>query len=272
MPMSPRLLRPRASGLVLPTDADARAYVIAVNTADGQPLEPLVVQAIDAFVIGCKSDGIWSAIKASCLLMGARTLSGALTPLVGSAPTNTNFVSGDYNRKTGLKGNATNKHIDTGRAGNADGQDSKHAAVYATEATSSTGALVFRVYYGNAPAGGNDHVLERPSSSNSTLTSRFHSSANDSLAGAGAATGFLGSSRSSSSSYVMRVSGSNTTITRTSGTPNANNYHIFTNNLTSSTLYADARIAFYSIGSSLDLALLDTRITTLYNAIGAAIP
>ena len=34
----------------------------------------------------------------------------------------------------------------------------------------------------------------------------------------------------------------------------------------------DARLAFYSIGESLDLALLDARVTALINAIAAAIP
>jgi len=33
-----------------------------------------------------------------------------------------------------------------------------------------------------------------------------------------------------------------------------------------------SRLAFYSIGESLDLALLDARVTTLINAIDAAIP
>ena len=87
-------------------DADAGAYIKSVEVADAQQLELAVAQAINQFVLGCKADGIWSAIKASCILMGARTLTGALTPLVGSAPTNFNFVSGDYARKTGLKGNA----------------------------------------------------------------------------------------------------------------------------------------------------------------------
>jgi hypothetical protein len=35
--------------------------------------------------------------------------------------------------------------------------------------------------------------------------------------------------------------------------------------------YSDARLAFYSIGESLDLALLDARVTTLIQAIDAAI-
>jgi hypothetical protein len=37
-------------------------------------------------------------------------------------------------------------------------------------------------------------------------------------------------------------------------------------------LYINSRLAFYSIGESLDLALLDARVTDLINAFGAAIP
>ena len=72
-------------------DPDAAAYVLAVQAADNEALEGGVVNAITDFVVGCKSDGIWDAIKASCILAGARTLNGALVPLVGTAPTNYNF-------------------------------------------------------------------------------------------------------------------------------------------------------------------------------------
>jgi hypothetical protein len=91
MGMNPRLLRPILSG-----DPDALRYIAAVQTADQQSLEPAVRKAITDFIVGCKADGIWSAIKASCILMGARTLSGALTPLRGGTPTNVNnnFVRG----------------------------------------------------------------------------------------------------------------------------------------------------------------------------------
>jgi hypothetical protein len=43
------------------------------------------------------------------------------------------------------------------------------------------------------------------------------------------------------------------------------------NNQETADAYTTARIAFYSIGESLDLALLDARITTLINALDAAI-
>jgi hypothetical protein len=36
--------------------------------------------------------------------------------------------------------------------------------------------------------------------------------------------------------------------------------------------FSSARLAFYSIGESLNLALLDARVTTLINTFGAVIP
>ena len=48
------------------TDPDAGAYIAAVEAADGQLLEFGVGKAINDFVVGCKQDKIWDAIKASC--------------------------------------------------------------------------------------------------------------------------------------------------------------------------------------------------------------
>ena len=123
-------------------DADATDYLAAVQAADGQVLEPAVRLAVNSFVKGCKADGIWTAIKASCILAGARTLAGALVPLVGAAPTNFNFVSGDYNRKTGLVGDGSTKYLDSNRYANAELQNSRHLAVYATQAMSNNGIYI----------------------------------------------------------------------------------------------------------------------------------
>jgi hypothetical protein len=43
------------------------------------------------------------------------------------------------------------------------------------------------------------------------------------------------------------------------------------NNSGSATAFSASRLGFYSIGESLDLALLDSRVSTLYTAIGAAL-
>ena len=262
MPMNPRLLRPRQTG----GDPDALRYIAAVQAADGQPLEAGVRKAINDFVIGCKADGIWSAIKASCILAGARTLSGALTPLTGAAPTNANFVSIDYNRKTGLVGDGSTKRIDTNRASNADGQDDMHVAVYVS--TIQSGALQ-RHYVGDgsfAGASGQTAIV----SNSAGLIMRSRSSTAQSAIGRNVA-GLIGISRSSSSQYLLRGNNVESTLSQTSSTPPAGNFSVFSISATSGT-FTDARIAYYSIGSALSLSTLQTRVDNLITAIGAAIP
>lgn len=269
MPMSQKLLRNKRAGIAMPTDADARDYVLAVNAADGQPLETAVVTAIDAFVIGCKADGIWSALKASCILMGARTLSGALTPLVGTAPTNNNFVSGDYNRKTGLNGDATTKYLNSNRNVNADPQNSCHQAVYA----SAVETLTTRAYIGSGGTGtGSTQIrvsgvsggdLFYTSRSPTTSTGISHNVA-----------GFIGASRSAADRYSGRSSTGESEFVIASQTPFSGNALVFAR--LSSTLvagsFSQSRLAFYSIGEGLSLAALDARVSALYSSIGAAIP
>jgi hypothetical protein len=83
----------------------------------------------------------------------------------------------------------------------------------------------------------------------------------------------LGTSRASSSVYAFRFNQTQLTSSQTSLSPVSFNTFIFAQNLNNGTVSAptDARLAFYSIGESLDLALLDARVTTLINAFAAAI-
>lgn len=265
MAMSPRLLRPRASSALVATDADARAYINAVRTADGgQYMEAAVQRAIDAFITGCKADGIWTAIKSSCILMGARTLSGALTPLVGAAPTNNNFVSGDYNRKTGLVGNGSTKYLNSNRNNNADPQNSKHMAFY----SSTAGTAGIPIGCGAGSDTGRS-VWVRFSADPASNPTRLNCATATNV-GNSTETGFLGLSRSAAGSYSARLSGSSQTVSQNSETPQNENIGVFARSTGAS--FNNDRIAYYSIGESLNLALLDSRVTTLYNAIGAAIP
>lgn len=254
------------------SDSDAEAYLQSVESADGSQLEQAVADAINSFVVGCKSDGIWSAIKASCLLAGARTLSGALKPLVGSAPTNNNFVSADYNRKTGLKGNGTTKYLNSNRNNNADPQNSQHISVYQTE-LSTAGGNSARLISGRAAS--------TPTGS-TQISCAFYDNTNDiysryngtlwSFSPRSSAPKFIGCSRGSSASYQYRVN--NTTLTRndTSATPSSVNFLVFTDPRLTSTFYSNARQSFYSIGEHLDLSLLNNRVSTLMTDLAAAIP
>jgi hypothetical protein len=243
-----------------PADADAAAYITAVETADNQALENGVKVAIDNFVLGCKADGIWSAIKASCILAGARTRLGALTPLVGTASTSFNFVDGDYNRKTGLAGNGSNKYLDSGRLGNADPENNFHGAVYAS--TVDLGGM----YMGSGTSGA--HTIQMGARSD-----LIRCQSNVTTAAVSASTGLVAVSRSQSSFFLRRASGATATLSVAFAGRSSGNILLFARGVsgTPDTL-SNARLAFYSMGESLNLALLDARVTTLINAFAAAIP
>jgi len=243
------------------SDPDAQAYLLAVEAADGQPLEPAVAIAVNDFVVNCKADGIWSAIKASCILAGARTLSGALVPLVGTAPTNNNFVSGDYNRKTGLVGDGSTKYLDSNRNNNADPQDSHHLSVFVSTANTAVVAALIatagtsgasQIFTDTSAAAGQTYFRSRSTSTPAILFGA--SGANNSI-------GFHGMSRSSSTAVAGRVNSGTTIFSYSSTTPLNQNIGVFNNGSTGA--YTNARIAFYSIGESLDLEKLDTRVTRL---------
>ena len=249
------------SGGVAPSyDTDAQAYITAVEAADSQSLETSVKDAINAFVVGCKADGIWTAIKASCILAGARTLTGALVPLVGTAPTNNNFVSGDYSRTAGLTGNGSTKYLDSNRANNADPQNSSHIAVYA----SSGGTLVYAGASVNSPAS----FTQLVSSAGGFVA--LNSAANITTGNFDTQTGLVAGSRISSSQIEYRFGGTTTTAASTSVAKNALDTFIFARNY-SPLSPTNATLAFYSIGEAIDLALLDSRVTTLITDIGTAL-
>jgi len=245
-------------------DADTKDYLSRVHAAEGQTLEPTVALAIEAFVVGCKADGTWAAIKASCILAGARTLQGCLVPLVGAAPTNFNFVFGDYNRKTGLVGNGSTKYLRSNRNNNADPQNSKHLSAYISNLSTIQASL----YLGCGAVGGTG----RSGINQITVTSQFAVRNNNGATAStpSQTTGFVGTTRSQSADFQVRVAGATAVTTATSETPMNENIGVFAQSTAAN--YSDARLAFYSIGESLDLALLDARVTTLINAFAAAIP
>jgi hypothetical protein len=250
-------------------DRDAADYILRVENADGQRLEAGVRRAIDAFVRGCKADGIWPALKASCIMAGAHTLSGALVPLKGTAPTNVNFnfVSTDYNRKTGLVGDGNTKYLNSNRNNNADPQDNNHNAVYIT--TLSGGA---QAYSGAGLVESGANALQISATFNIVTRSR------NSINGAGnsAAThvaGLYAHSRAASTGYTARIGGVDYTNTQASEASFNGNLLVFARGTTSAQQnFSNGRLAFYSIGEALNLAQLDSRVSALMAAIAGAIP
>jgi hypothetical protein len=259
----PIILNDRFTGI---SEPEVKTYIDAVEQADGQLIEYEVANAINDFVRGCKNDAIWDAIKACCILAGARTLDGALKPLKGAAPTSFNFVSGDYNRKTGLIGNGSNKYLNINRNNNTDPQNNRHLSVYKTQTTFPN---LNRVFIGDGAFINSSMLLH-----NQNNTFAYSSSSSEAVLSNVSGTFLLGVSRNTSTTITCRNNNSTTSHSVNSTSPGNYSMGVFAgpSNVGSTILGSDVRIRFYSAGTSLNLALLDTRVTTLMNTFSSVIP
>jgi len=122
MPMSPRLLRPRASG-VHPEAASWRTRVVA----NGGSVSATTMRAVDAFCRAIDAAGIRDRFFRLNLFCGNSdsTLAAVRTPLYrgqsltgtqfgNTIDTNNNFVAGDYSEASSLKGNGSTKSLLSG--------------------------------------------------------------------------------------------------------------------------------------------------------------
>lgn len=253
-------------------DPDARDYILRVEAADGERLESQVRGAINAFVLGCKADGIWTSLVTSCIMAGARTVAGAITPLVGNAPTNNNFVDGDYSRTLGLLGNDSNKYLATGYNNNDTTnfpQNDSHISCYVSASqTDASGTFV-----GTQSTLGGILSIACSTTTNIVFRNRAGTQRLFSLA----PIGFQGSTRNNSANFFSRATSSggnisDSTTTVNSTTPSNNLFGVFCGfSSTTATQFSSVRLSFYSIGKSLSIPNLDTRVTTLINAITSAL-
>jgi len=194
--------------------------------------------------------------------------------LVGTAPTPNNFDlvgDTDYNRKTGLVGDGSTKYLDSNRPVDEDPPDSFHASVYTSSPQIGTVGRAVMGALSTTPSlnrslqlaidNGQDIAANR---SSGTLPSTRPINS--------FATGFLGTNRDSSTGYDFRFTGTTLQKVEASLAPVSLNIYVFAQNVNNTmSAPSDARLAFYSIGESLDLAALDTRVSNLITAIGVAI-
>ena len=253
-------------------DPDTASYIAAGEAEDGEPLEPAIVDAFDAFVRGCKDDasplpGVtnWQAMAAGGVvpLLGWRTLAAALLPLVGPAPTNNNFVSADYNRITGLKGDGTTKFLGLNRAGNADPQDNSHMAVYCTELVTTT--TYQALMGGGSNETGANNILVRTARWGARV--RF-STFEEHPVGSTPAVGLFGVSRGAAENYQWRNASASGTQARASSAPSSANLRLFGRGDGAENA---SRAALVSSGEPIDLAALQSRVATLTAAINEAL-
>ena len=262
-------------------DVDALRYIQAVEVADNQPLEGVLKTAINTFVVGLKTDGIWSNISCCGILAGARTLSGALVPLKGPQPTNFNFVAGDYSRSLGLSGDGLTKYIDTNEPNNSRPQNSSHISVYVSKRMELSGGG-FKYLTGVRETGsalsGNDFMYTSNTvalSSNLIMGVRGRIGVGQTVTLAGGnSVGFKGGSRRLSNNTVYRSNN----IELTSNISSSVSGNTLTQLLFATRNISDipgnftnAGLTFYSIGSATNLERLDNRFTTFMQILSVLV-
>lgn len=258
-------------------DPDAAAYFAAVEAADtaaGVPggLENLVKAAVNDFILACKDDGTWTSIKSCAIMAGARTLNGALVPLIGPSLNNFGFTQDHYDRKTGLLGGPADNPVRSLTVSYLNTVDplNKHMSVYCTEAPSLISDRYMIGTRGNAFQGASSIGTKTTGNTDLSINTAY----TNSVAGSATLTGFLGVKRTNTTSIETRTGG--VTISHSSSylSPTSISFHsIFGRYLpNSSTERTDARLAFFSIGTALNLPLLDLRISTLINTLGSILP
>lgn len=150
MPMNPRLMRPRQTGL----HPEAQVWRNAV-IANGGTVSGSTLAAVSKFCFSIDAANIRDRFYRLNLFCGNNLLA-CLVPLYrgqsrtgtqfgNTTDTNNNFVSGDYNEtgaSGGLQGNGTSKHLDTGLAMNFTTVRNLHLSAFAANFTANNPGLI----------------------------------------------------------------------------------------------------------------------------------
>jgi hypothetical protein len=185
-----------------------------------------------------------------------------------AAPANVadGFVEGDFSRTAGLTGDGATTYLDSGRAASDDPLNDAHIAVFLTAGKSASAVRYAGITDTTSPATSfmlyDDDVFTGGYINSATITDVANKTAIN----------LIGATRGSSSEQTAYVDGSSVTEANSSNRASDLNSYVFCRNLNgSANLFADVTIAFYSIGTSLSLADLDTAVTNLINRLKFAL-
>jgi hypothetical protein len=215
---------------------------------------------IDALV--ALGGAYWDNMPCHCLFAGVG-YAGTVVPLRDGmvVPTLVNFVSGDHNSVTGLKGDGATKHVNTNRNNNAEAQNSQSFSVF-IDAVATSGTTAFYLD-GGSPANGSA-AIARSSANPSNNLIRSRNNTLLSVAEGGTA-GFFGVNRSGSAGYRVRAGATNYDLTQTSQTPANAPIYLFARG--GSADFCDGRLKSYHVGPAIDLTVLEGLQNTLFAAI-----
>jgi len=254
-------LRSTAFGSAPPFSPEALNYFSRLDAAGDTTYvdykQPLA-NYIDSLVT--LGGAYWDDMKSSTSFVGVG-IQGITVPLRDgmTVPTQSNFVAGDLSQLTGLKSNGSTKYIATGiTTYDAGTINDVSISAYLTEqsATPSNKAFI-----------GAQGLVIRETAIINEVNTKNRNYASQTTA-ATSITGFIGHSRSSSSSsYTLRLDGSSTALSQISQVISPNEILLFRESIFGSP--SSARLATYHAGPALNLATLEGLQATLISEIAA---
>ena len=247
---------------------EAQNYFDRLDTA-GDTTYTAYKQPLANYIDGLVTLGgaYWDNLESAASFVGVG-IEGVTVPLKSTMPTltNNNFVAGDLNQVTGLKGDGSTKYIDTGTKFNDCPQNDFSMSVNVTETlleSNSGNYLAYQNFVDGVSqiASSNDSGV-----SNNDLVIRCQTRNANIISDQGSVEDFTGVSRELSTEYLVQYGASSTTITRASQAPANQIISLFGSPAVSKT---NARFATFHIGRSLDMPTLRGLQNTLISEIAA---
>ena len=257
-----------------------QVYSSATFSAEAQDYFDRLDAAGDTTYVGYKQplanyiDGLvtlggayWDNLESAASFVGVG-IEGVTVPLKSTMPTltNNNFVAGDLNVLTGLKGDGSTKYIDTGTKFNDCPQNDFSMSVNVTETLLESNSGNYLAYEKFVDGVSQIVSINDSGVSNNDLSIRCQTRNVNTISDQGSVEDFTGVSRELSTEYLVQYGASSTTITRASQAPANQIISLFGSPAVSKT---NARFATFHIGRSLDMPTLRGLQNTLISEIAA---
>lgn len=213
--------------------------------------------------------GLWDRLDVIGIPFGARTLSGGLVPMKGPFNVAENLVSGDFSRSAGIQGNNTNKRL-LSRFGDSD--YSLNSFSMATD-VSVAGTVTARVIvgWGTGTAGASNITTGHTNPAGVSMRNQSSGRWDQVVAN----TGFFGSTRQDSATFIGYTEDTQSTRSVASSTTNIYSPIGILGPGLNLASYTDAAVRFWCWGDGLtdaEMLALRSAYITCRTAVLAAIP
>ena len=238
--------------------AAAENYFARLVTA-GDTTHTAYKTPITNYFTGLFQNNLWDKLESSALFVGVG-IQGVTVPLKSTMPTltNNNFVAGDLNTLTGLKGDASTKYLDTGALDNSTSQNDVSLSVWVTD----------NVPLDNAYWIGSQRLAQRSAINNTAVKFSARTTSSSQVnPSPDIVDGFIGQTRTVSTDFDWFINTNSGNFVKASTTPPGTGIGVFSYGAGFNK--NASRIATYHYGTALNLATLEGLQDTLISEIAA---